>query len=280
MSVIGPLFGYPLLEVQHRECQVLGAPRCVYRVRWPRKRVLQRRGRARHLTEQVDALSAQVGALQTTAADLVSADDIAEVLTRIVARAGVAVSAPRYLLAVRDERGNVFARSDGFASDDDALAAAEELLAGTRRQTTCSCNRSRRRGVTTACWRRSTKPTPSSTTSATCSRPTRGAAAALDAVHALEEARRRSSENEALLGLATSLAELATPDAVAQRVAEAMQPVLDADIAVVILLEDDRLVIRGLLARPTRGRRSSPAATSRHTVAQRCWSGSPTRSLG
>jgi hypothetical protein len=37
ISVIGPLFGMPLPEVDHPECQVLGAPRCIYKVRWARR---------------------------------------------------------------------------------------------------------------------------------------------------------------------------------------------------------------------------------------------------
>ncbi len=54
------------------------------------------------LADQVDALEAQLALLQSTTADLVSSDDIDEVLARIVTSAGRSVSAPGYLLALYD----------------------------------------------------------------------------------------------------------------------------------------------------------------------------------
>ena len=251
ISVFGPLFGMPLLEVEHLECQVLGAPRCVYRVHWPRRRLMRRRAREAHLIDQSAALAVQLEALQSTAADLVSADDISEVLARIVARAGVAVSAPRYLLAVRDPDGGLTVRSEGFASVADEQRVAEELLAGRDMgdqaivQTVASAQRNYgvlavfydaysffdyERGLLAAY--------------------ARNAAAALDVVTALDEARRRGSETAALLRLATTLAELATPEEVAQQVAEAMRPVMAAQTTIVLLIEKDHIVIRGVAGAP------------------------------
>ena len=101
MRTIGVLFGMPPLTVEHPECQVLGAPECEYVVHW----TTGRRRRRRHdavLADQVDALEAQLALLQSTTADLVSSDDIDEVLDRIVTSAGRSVSAPGYLLALYD----------------------------------------------------------------------------------------------------------------------------------------------------------------------------------
>lgn len=251
MSVIGPLFGLPLLEVEHPECQALGAPRCVYRVTWPRRRLMRRRAREGHLVEQVAALAVQLEALQSTAADLVSTDEISEVLERIVARAGVAVSAPRYLLAVRDPDGGLTVRSEGFASAAEEQQVAEELLAGRDMgdqaivQTVASAHRDY--GVLAAFYDAYAFFDYERGLLAAYAR---NAAAALDVVNALDEARRRSSETAALLRLANTLAELATPKEMAQQVAEAMRPVMDAQATIVLLIEEDQIVIRGVAGTP------------------------------
>src|SRR4029079_13622405 len=78
----------------------------------------------------VDALEAQLALLQSTTADLVSSDDIDEVLARIVTSAGRAVSAPGYLLALYDTvevADRVHA--DGI-DDPDIEAVAGEVLTG------------------------------------------------------------------------------------------------------------------------------------------------------
>ncbi len=251
ISVIGPLFGMPPLAVEHPECQVLGAPRCVYRVQWPRRRLIRRRASEAHLIDQSAALAAQLEALQSTAADLVSADDVSEVLARIVARAGVAVSAPRYLLAVRGQDGRLTVRSDGFDSVADAERVAEELLAGRDMgdralvQTVASAHRDY--GVLAAFY---DAHSFFGYERGLLAAYARNAAAALDVAAALDEARRRSSETAALLRLANTLAELATPEEVAQQVAEAMQPVMAAQTAIVLLIEQDRIVIRGVAGAP------------------------------
>jgi diguanylate cyclase (GGDEF)-like protein len=252
ISVIGPLFGMPLLEVEHPECQILGAPRCIYRVHWPRRRLMRRRrAREAHLVDQSAALAAQLEALQSTAADLVSADDISEVLARIVARAGVAVSAPRYLLAVRDPDGRLTVRCEGFASVADEQQVAEELLAGRDMgdraivQTVASAHKDY--GVLAAFYDAYSFFDYERGLLAAYAR---NAAAALDVVTALDEARRRGSETAALLRLATTLAELATPEEVAQQVAEAMRPVMAAQTTIVLLIEEDHIVIRGVAGAP------------------------------
>ena len=251
ISVIGPLFGMPPLEVEHPECQALGAPRCVYRVNWPRRRLIRRRAREAHLIERSAALAVQLEALQSTAADLVSTAEISEVLDRIVARAGVAVSAPRYLLAVRDPDGGLTVHSEGFASVADEQRIAEELLAGRDMgeqaivQPVASAHRDY--GVLAAFYDAYSFFDYERGLLAAYAR---NAAAALDVVTALDEARRRSSETAALLRLANALAELATPKEMAQQVAEAMRPVMAAQATIVLLVEEDRIVIRGVAGGP------------------------------
>ena len=92
LSQIPRLFGLAPGKVRHDECQVDGAIRCLYRVSW-------RPGVATqvlidHLEDRLLELSQQVEDLQSSAADLVSSDDVDTVLARIAARAAAAVRAP------------------------------------------------------------------------------------------------------------------------------------------------------------------------------------------
>jgi diguanylate cyclase (GGDEF)-like protein len=247
ISVIGPLFGLPLLEIEHPECQVLGAPRCVYRVEWPRWHRVRRGDREVLLVDQSAALAAQLQAFHSTAADLVSADDISQVLERLVVRAGVAVSAPRYLLAVHDLDGRVLISSDGFGSPADERRVAADLLAGRdmgdRALVQKVASARRDYGVIAAFYyAHSFFDYERDLLEAYA----RNAAAALDMVTALDEARRRSSETAALLRLANSLAELGSPEEVAEQVAEAMRSVMAAQAAIVLLIEEGQVVIRGV----------------------------------
>jgi diguanylate cyclase (GGDEF)-like protein len=247
ISVIGPLFGLPLLAVDHPECQVLGAPRCVYRVHWPRHRRGRRRAREASLVDQSQALATQLEALQSTAADLVSADDVSEVLDRIVARAGVAVSASRFLLAVHDENEQLIVRADGFTSQEEAEAIAEHLVRGNVRgdRVLSHAVASARRdyGVLAAFYDDHSFFDYERRLLAAYAR---NAAAALDVAGALDDANRSRAETAVLLQLANDLAELASPEDVAQQVAQAMQPVMAAHSTVVFLLEDEEITVRGL----------------------------------
>lgn len=40
---LGPMFGRPLCQVTHPDCQVLGDERCVYEIRWTKRRWLSHR---------------------------------------------------------------------------------------------------------------------------------------------------------------------------------------------------------------------------------------------
>src|SRR5262249_12948221 len=110
------------------ECQVDGAPRCVYVVRWPRWRRLRMFRSRAYLSEQVASLTAQVDSLQSIAADLVSSKDTGEVLDQIVRRAADTVRAQRYILAVRTREGApIEVHADGFDVEA-ARTIGEDLL--------------------------------------------------------------------------------------------------------------------------------------------------------
>jgi diguanylate cyclase (GGDEF)-like protein len=246
LSVIGPLFGLPLLDVEHDECQVRGAERCVYRVRWPaRRRMFARRHAERDRGQYAESLAQQLRALQLVAADLVWADDVSDVLGRIVTRASEAVTAPRHLLAV-DRHGEIEVHSVGF-SPTAARKVATDLLARRRSDENVLVRaiESPRReyGVLAAFY---DNHEFFGEEGALLAAYARNAAAALDVAEALEQAREHSRTASALLDLAPQLAELATPAEVAQKVADAMVPVVGATASVVYLVDEtNRLTPRG-----------------------------------
>jgi diguanylate cyclase (GGDEF)-like protein len=251
MSAAGPLFGLPLLDVEHVECQVQGAPRCVYIVRWPlRRRVRFLRRKRLHLEEQVEALATRVESMQEIATDLVSFDDKRDVLARVITRAGNAVSAQRYLLAVRTRDGGpIEVHHDGF-TDAAARSLGEELLredapdADPSRIVIDVVSSRRHYGRLAAFYDGHPFFEHERQQLAAYAR---SAAAALDAATALDEARERGETAAALLELARRLAKLSQPAEVGQQVAEAIGPVLGADCAFVFLndLEHGAYVVRG-----------------------------------
>jgi diguanylate cyclase (GGDEF)-like protein len=247
MSVIGPLFGMPPLWIEHSECQVEGAPRCRYEIRWsPRSRFRRvfglRSGRA-YLEEQLSAMSGQLESLESTAADLVADDDVEAVLGRIVARAGVAVRAPRYLLAVRASDGApIRVHADGYASDAEALQVGRDLLEGTdsphfANAMVIDVSSSRRTYGRLAAFFDS--HTFFEAEHRLLSAYARSAAAALDAATALEAARQRGATAQALLDLAHSLSDVSSAPEVAQKLAEAMPAVVEAQAGLVFLWDSD-----------------------------------------
>jgi diguanylate cyclase (GGDEF)-like protein len=241
ISVIGPLFGMPPLAVAHPECQVDGAPRCRYEVRWsPRKRWSSTRGAERnHLEERLSAMSSQLESLQSTAADLVADDDVEAVLSRIVARAGVAIRAPRYLLALGPtDTARMTVHADGFASHAEAVEVGRELLDAPNRSRfddamVIDVASSRRTYGRLAAF--SDGHTFFDEEHRLLSAYARSAAAALDAATALEDARQRGATAQALLDLAHALAEVSSAPDVAQKLAEAMPAVVNAQAGLVFL---------------------------------------------
>ncbi len=134
LSTVPSVFGLPLATVEHEECQVRGAPACVYRLRWrPRSRLPWRAAKARH-TDQADQLRVvtdRYEALQSTLADLVSPADVDTVLSRITRRAADAVRAQQFLLALVGDDGTPTLHFDGMTGEE-AARLAKVVLADDR----------------------------------------------------------------------------------------------------------------------------------------------------
>jgi hypothetical protein len=125
------LFGLPAATVQHERCAAFGADECVYRVTWTANDAPAQDDASEQiatLREQLDAMKERLHSKFETAADLISAGEIADVLARITDRAAVEVRAPRHLLAVRmPESSELHCHHKGF-HEQTAAAYAERIL--------------------------------------------------------------------------------------------------------------------------------------------------------
>jgi len=237
LGVTPRLFGYPPALVIEEECQCLGAPECRFRVTWQPTDEPTRR--AEQLEVQVKVLQGSLEALQVTVGDLVSGQDLDEVLARIITSAARAVRAPGFVLAI--ETGLSTSQSvysDGFTPEE-AQRIAEDLLLG-RCQTDANCLVVDL--VSTRCtYGRLAAINPIGEfypqELAILQAYGRLAAAALDSAAALEETRSQATRAEALLTLSSALAEIASSEEMAQRIAQAVPSVIDCDRAIVALAE-------------------------------------------
>ena len=246
LSQVSVLFGLLPATVEHSECQVKGAERCVYRLRWQERSRLpwrRRRMEMEHLRNQLATLTERTESLQHTIADLASPADVDTVLARIATRAAEAVGAQRYLLAVRPTADSpVRVHHDGF-SKEEADRCAEELLAQDPRSGDGSrlvvdiVSARRHYGRLAAFYPEGFQFFPEERR--LLAAYGRHAAVALDAATALEDARERGTTAAVLLELAQSLARASTPSELSERLAAAVPRVVGADRACVLLHDPD-----------------------------------------
>ena len=131
LTSVPVLFGLPPARIVHGECESDGSPTCLYHLTWnPRGRAPWRRPRRATADLELVALRAQLRGLQSAATDLVATDDVDTVLDRIVARAADAVLAPAYLLAVSPPAGGPPSVHSRGLPQHEAHRLAAMLLAG------------------------------------------------------------------------------------------------------------------------------------------------------
>ncbi|MGH2783555.1 MAG: hypothetical protein ACRDLA_19500, partial [Thermoleophilaceae bacterium] len=239
LSTASVLFGMDPAEILETECQNRGDDRCVYEVRWdpssspdadPRRRV-------EYLETRLGALTERLDSFQATANEIV-ATDIDAVLEAVARRAGLAVRAPRYLLAVSFDRDEVRLHHQGFDDEGEAGALAREILS----EHPDDCNgsrlivdvtsRGRRFGRLAALYPQGARFFPGERR--LLEAYAANAAAALEPAAALDEARRRNRTANALLALASFLAEVTTSEEVARRLAEAVPSVVECTHSAVL----------------------------------------------
>jgi signal transduction histidine kinase len=238
ISQASVLFGLPPAQVMHPECQVAGAPECVYEVRWGRRRALPRRDDFSSLEDQVSSVTSRANELSAATADLISPDAVENLLARIADHAAAAVHAQSYLLVVRNPEGEVRVQSEGLETNDENDLARHLLEsegdAGLESALTVDVVSSRRHhGYLAAMY-------PQGGSFFEDERKlleayAHHAAVALDTAEVLTRARREEETARLLLDLSRTLVDAKTEDQVAVRVAEATPPLVDADRSIFYL---------------------------------------------
>jgi diguanylate cyclase (GGDEF)-like protein len=240
LTQIPVLFGLPPARVVHEACQADGAEWCVYRMKWRsrRRRFGRNRTRINDLEEQINTLRDSTDALRAMTIDLVSPDDLDEVLGRIVDGAFGTLGAEGIVFVVDAEPIGRRVFHDGISLE--AAEAAMSLL--------------ERHGEAALDY-------PVLLTDVTSSRRSYGrvavlspgggeffegdrnlleayarhAAVALDVASALEEARRQNETASMLLGLARSLADPISVAEVSHKIARGASALVGAQRAMVLL---------------------------------------------
>lgn len=258
-SSLPTLFGIPPAEVVQASCIARGDGACLFHIQWDPEAAEDPAVQARFLRQQVDALTARFEALEEMASDLARVTDVEDLLDRITRRAGMAVRAPRYLVAVTlpgEDRPRV--NHVGFSDDAEARRAAADMLAadlhdgdGSRLVVDVATPATwfGRIGVFYPTGHRFL-PAEHRLLAAYAGH----AAAALHTAAVMAESRRQADTNAALLGLAAALAEVTMADEVARRLETAVPGVVGCARCAVLLWEpeDDHLVL-------TAGAPTSPA---------------------
>lgn len=250
ISQAGPLFGLPPLSIEHPSCQVRGDPECWYRVSWQARSWLPWRwwpSRITYLRDQLTAVTGHVEALQRTSADLVSDEDLEGVLDRIAVRAGGAVGASRWVLAVRpSEEDEVRVLSQGL-DPERADSIAAEILARPAvarragRRLVVDVESARRWYGRLAILYDDSRFHPEE--ERILRSYARYTAAALDAATALDDARSRGRTAELLLQLARNLASATDSEEVCQVLSEAAPELVECSASGVLLLNAEEGVL-------------------------------------
>ena len=247
MSQPPVLFGLPPGKVVESRCEPRGDDHCLYTVTWDAERA----AKAADPHELVTALEAQLVAMTerlesmyATARDLIAPDDLDAALARITDRAATAVRAPQHLLAVRtgrdgrlhvhhrglgDQDPDAVARAllDAEATDEDETRLVAEVASPTR-----NYGRLMAESLSGGFFPHERE---------LFDVYARYAASVLDTATALDDARRRHRESQALLELAKAIAIVRSGDELARRLADAAPAVVDCDrVAVFLWSEQER----------------------------------------
>ena len=244
------LFGLPPARVHESECQARGDARCLYEISWnaelasadPQERITA-------MEAQLVAMSQRLQSAYATASDLVSSEDLDAVLHRIVERAGNAVRAPGYVLAVRASgESEVQFYSHGIDHGEaEALACAaleERAIADSSALVVNVASSRRAYGKLLACYPGTIEF--SSQEREMLSLYAQHAAAVLDMATALDESARRHVQVSSLLSLSQALAQAGTSEEVAERLVVAVPEVVDCDGMAVWLWDEDHEQLRSL----------------------------------
>jgi diguanylate cyclase (GGDEF)-like protein len=240
LTVAPAIFGLPLADVRHDECQVRGAPACVFHVRWHRGRGRWSRGRPSTAEHMSVVMAAQLEHFQETVSELVTARDADQALATVAERAGYAVHAHAFLLHARpspDQPPRIY----GFNLTPAELAEYTRIAAG---GTPIAPNPDRLLVPITSSERdyghlmafgEHFVPTDRDLLASYANLT----AVTLDALSALADAAARRRAAEGLLGLARALAGAQAVEEVARVTVEAAVALLNVERACLMLFDRD-----------------------------------------
>ena len=207
----------------------------------------RRRGHQHDLERRLEVAARRADALRASAADLVSSNDVHEVLDRIASRTRESVGAVRVVVTIRSG-GDRILHHAGFEEPNEAIELAERLAGGTSWASdptlvVADVTSSRRHhGYLVA--QLDEGMDPGADERRLVATYAGYAAAALDGAAASEEIDQQRETAAILLGLARSLVNSASEEEVAARIAEAVPSVVEADRALVMLWNPDEEVFR------------------------------------
>ena len=214
----------------------MGAPRCVYQIRWETERESADGSpeQIAALQHQLDAMRERLHSVFAAASDLIAADDLDDVLARITARAALEVRAVRYLLAVKvgPRKASCIATTRGSRTRASPSTSTSSCTAWPPTHPDSWLVvpvRSNRRDYGRLVALRGTGQSFLAQERELFEVYAHYAATALDGASALMEAKRRSEQSSALLSLARALAAAGTNVEVATRLSDAVPLVVDCD---------------------------------------------------
>jgi diguanylate cyclase (GGDEF)-like protein len=235
LSAAPMIFGSPPATVEEHSCQARGDRECRVTVAWDSALVARLADPAAHiaaLEAQLASVCESLDKVYSAAGDLIAEDDVQGTLENITARSAMAVSAPRYLLAVRPKPSEgVQIHSRGVAEEEaqqlaDKVLSADPNEVNNRLLLADVRSHERYYGRLAALYDEGQGFFPYERQ--TLEHYARYAANALDRSMALAEARRGHAETRALLDFARSLAG-ASSHKVARRLAEAVPRLIDCE---------------------------------------------------
>ncbi len=249
LSEMPVLFGMAPATVAEVECQTRGSHRCLFDISWDPTSSFQANleEELEFLRQQVAVFTQRFESLESVAKELSSAREVDTVLATITRHAAVAARAPRYLLVVR-LAGDVAPRLHHIGFDQkEAQEMAEQVLsrrdesAGGSRLIVDIASARTHFGRLAAFYPDGYQflPQERSLLLAYAGH----AAAALEAVAALDESRDRNVTLSALLDLGNALTQVGSRQEIADRVVEATLGVASCSRAHVLLWDADDAVL-------------------------------------
>lgn len=237
-AMVPGVFGFSDVHVRQLRCQCDGDSECLIELHWDEGDELRRRlGFAIHHSQ---ALEERLSTLQRAVGQILSDEDLDTVLNQVVASAAEAVGTPEFVLSLADSHLLGKTIYSLGVEPDAAQKVALQLREGTTEAEVRSLVaeiRSPRRSYGWLAALGRDRSAFIEQERAMLESYAWLAASALDVAVALETSRRETSTARALLQLAESLAEVASTEQMAARLANAVPEVIDCDRAAVVLID-------------------------------------------